>query len=455
MATDFIDLHRLMKRIRVNLCNPWFIHYPTKMLEEPFSQHNIKMTIEKKWHRKTVSLYLLLLFSSFLTACSGSHQANVPQDGLSDSKTISNDTTASNALQIPTPRVDPLFFVDGQLCAWVRQVFQDKRGDLWFGTNHYGVMRYDGDTLVYFDEDDGLGGGRITGIVEDKEGNVWFGTYRGVTKYDPSAAEKSFTNFTEEDGLVDHEVWSLIIDRQGVFWAGTMEGVSRYDPSDSLGPEGKRFTSFPIPQAAVDSPSPILSTERISCILEDKNGVIWFGTDGLGICRYDPSTAGGEAFTHLTKKEGLCDNNISSMMEDRQGNIWIGTMFGGVSRYDPSASLGSGETPFTNFTEDGVIDGVEVGAFYEDKRGNIWFAAENAGVYCYDGASFTNLYKQEGLVSNGILSILEDTEGRFWFGGWGGLFRYGVPPTDVGEHRDVLKETEKTFFPVTIDGPWQ
>jgi ligand-binding sensor domain-containing protein len=51
-------------------------------------------------------------------------------------------------------------------------------------------MRYDGDTLQYFDEKDGLEGGRITGILEDKEGNVWFGSCGGLTKYDG----KSFTN---------------------------------------------------------------------------------------------------------------------------------------------------------------------------------------------------------------------------------------------------------------------
>ena len=58
-----------------------------------------------------------------------------------------------------------------------------------------------------------------------------------------------------------------------------------------------------------------------------------------------------------------------------------------------------------------MISGVEVSGFYEDKNENIWFAAENNGVYRYDGKSFTNLYKEEGLVTNGILSIFQDKEG--------------------------------------------
>ncbi|MCB0535322.1 MAG: hypothetical protein KDD14_24155, partial [Saprospiraceae bacterium] len=69
---------------------------------------------------------------------------------------------------------------------------------------------------------------------------------------------------------------------------------------------------------------------------------------------------------------------------------------------------------------------------------NIWFAAENHGVYRYDGASFTNFNTTDGLNTNGVLCIFEDQQGRFWLGGWGGLFRFDGT----------------SFFSVTKDGPW-
>ena len=101
---------------------------------------------------------------------------------------------------------------------------------------------------------------------------------------------------------------------------------------------------------------------------------------------------------------------------------------------------------FHNFTQDGDVSGVEVCGFHEDSRGKVWFAAENNGVYRYDPTlagtgeqPFINLYEEEGLITNGILSIYEDREGRFWFGGWGGLFRYDG----------------KSFVSVTKDGPWE
>ncbi len=383
-----------------------------------------------------IRIYPLFFAFIFITSCNWQNKTNAPQDSANKNR---NYTSVKGNQTTRQTYVDPLFYIEGQLCQHVRRIFQDKNGNLWFGTNVYGLMRYNaqGDTLEYFDEKDGLGGGRITGIVEDARGNIWFGTYGGLTKYDPSASlrldGKTFTNFSEEDGLLNNEIWSLIIDSNGIFWIGTNEGLSRFD--------GKEFTTFPIPKAEVKDTTTTYSYNRITCILEDKNGTLWFGTDGFGICKYNPSASprpdgktqpdGKAGFTLVTKKDGLPDNNIGSLMQDSKGNIWIGTMFGGVSRYD-------GET-FTNFTQDGVVDGIEVGGFFEDKTGNIWFAAENYGVYRYDGKSFTNYYTNDGLNTNGILSILKDREGRFWLGGWGGLFRYDG----------------KTFFSVTKEGPWK
>jgi len=127
-------------------------------------------------------------------------------------------------------------------------------------------------------------------------------------------------------------------------------------------------------------------------------------------------------------------------MEDKKGNIWIGTMYGGVSRYDARLNdeVGQGKA-FTNFTENGVVSGIEVWSIYEDKTGNIWFPAENFGVYRYDGKTFTNFQKKDGLASHAIQCIYEDKEGRLWFGGWLGLFLFDG----------------RSFINITKDGPWQ
>ena len=308
---------------------------------------------------------------------------------------------------------DPLFFIDGQLCQHLRKIHQDKKGDLWFGTNVYGLMRYNGSSLEYFDKNNGHNYSRISGFVQDSDSNMWFSSYNGLTKYDGH----SFTDYTEREGLLTNESWCVAIDSKGIFWVGNSMGVSRFD--------GERFTTFSIPRPKVNDPNVVFSPDRIASIAEDKKGNIWFATDGFGICKYD-----GNAFTNFTTADGLCDNAINELMVDSKGNLWIGTYFGGISMYDG--------TKFTNFTKDGVIDGIEVSGLFEDSTGSIWFAAENEGVYKYDGNSFSHFDEDDGLLSNTILSIFEDREGRFWFGGWGGLFRYDGT----------------AFTPVTDQGPW-
>ncbi|MEI6489410.1 MAG: two-component regulator propeller domain-containing protein, partial [Bacteroidota bacterium] len=81
-----------------------------------------------------------------------------------------------------------------------------------------------------------------------------------------------------------------------------------------------------------------LKHDVIRCMLQDKSGNLWFGTDGGGVSKYD-----GKSFTHFTEKEGLSNNTVLSMLEDKSGNLWFGTDGGGVSKYDGKS--------FTHFTE--------------------------------------------------------------------------------------------------------
>lgn len=339
---------------------------------------------------------------------------------------------------VPIPGNWPLpLSHEDQLCHWVRHMHQDSSGTLWFGTNHHGLIRYANDTLEYLADSAGITSGRINGIVEGADGILWVATDgEGLFKYDPSmrySARHGFSQLTTKDGLPDNAIWGMAMGRDGVRWIGTMNGLCTDD--------GHTFTTIELPATtAVDSLVQLAPT-RITCILEGSDGKIWFGRDGDGLFLFDPKETGApRTFKHYTVQDGLPDNSVSGLMEDSKGRLWIGTNFSGVSLFEPSAVAEKGTKAFTNFTKDGVIQGVEAGAFYEDRNGHIWFAAEHHGVLRYDGNSFTIYGPEDGLSSGGILAIMEDREGRFWFGGLGGLWRFD-------------RRTER-FTPVGKQGPW-
>jgi ligand-binding sensor domain-containing protein len=271
--------------------------------------------------------------------------------------------------------------LNGMVREFVRTMYQDKKGNYWFGTNGNGIIRYDGKTLEKISIEGLRPFNVVREIVEDKAGHLWFGTDYGLIKYD---GEK-FTTYSEKDGLQDDEIWGLTIDKSGLIWVGSIGGVSHFD--------GKKFTPFLLPDTKVENPKPMLSDKLVFKFWEDRNGTMWFATDGNGIFKYK----NGE-FIHLTSENGLSDNNVADILEDKQGNIWIGTFYGGVSKFD-------GKT-YTNFTKDGIIVGEETYNFHEDSQGNIWFTAEGYGVYRYDGKSFKQYTTEDGLTSNVTLRAI-------------------------------------------------
>ena len=103
--------------------------------------------------------------------------------------------------------------------------------------------------------------------------------------------------------------------------------------------------------------------------------------------------------------------SIREMYEDPMGRIWIGTDRDGLLIWD-----GNGLTQLTR--ENGLISNF-VECIFEDSKGNIWIGGID-GFTKYDGKKFIH-FKGEEYQMGSINSICEDLSGNIWIGG-GGLF---------------------------------
>lgn len=322
--------------------------------------------------------------------------------------TIPQSTTWDDTL-VYGPQL-PCYYSNA-ISEYVRRVFQDSKGNLWFGTNTDGLAKFDGKNLTYINLKEGLSGSQITGILEEKNGNLWFSTNNGITRFNPSeelAGKKNMHIFTDKDGLSSLSTWCIFQDHNETIWAGTSEGLCRFN--------GKTFESFPI-QGAEKS--------WVRSIAEDKNGNLWIATADKGAFKFN-----GKTFDRLSKKDGLCSNDLTCILEDRKGNMWFGSMDAGLSKFDGKN--------FRHFSSAKEIGNNEVWNIYEDSSGAIWFTSEGSGIYRYANEKLTHFGEKEGLHIRTVQSIFEDRSNRLWIGGGSGLVLH------IGGG----------FTPITRDGPW-
>lgn len=367
----------------------------------------IKLKTEKRMKISDLWIKIIIVMSFVTTTTSCNSQTN---------------TLNENTKQPSQPK-------DSQIAEYVVAIFEDSKGNLWFGTIENGVAKYDGKLLTYFTIENGLIGNTVTSFAEDKDGAMWFGTHSGLSKYDG----KKFINFNDKNGLVDNRISELLIDKAGNIWVGTWDGVYVLN--------GTTFSNFPIPKPDVTLLQYQLTMKNwITEIIEDNQGNIWFSRDGYGVCKYD-----GKSFTHYTKKEGLASNNVQVIHQDNQGNFWFGSRIAEKDNPDRDGRTGNGGLSRFNgktFTRFDGIEGLsknDIYAINEDKNGNIWIGANRLGVYRYDGKEFTLFSETDRNdlmpFGYGIQDILADKKGNLWFGLSGGLFRLkGNSITNVSQN---------------------
>jgi len=228
---------------------------------------------------------------------------------------------------------------DGLIDDTLQGMVMGSRDQLWIGTWSGYVQKYDGQTWTTFTPEDGLSGQPIFGLGEDKDKNIYVCNYEGVHRYNGQV----FASF----GSFNNQVRAMFQDQEGNLWFGTWgSGAWQYD-----GQNWKIFTT-----------KDGLAEDRIqetSGIFQDRDGNFWFGTRSGGVSRYD-----GQNFKTFTTADGLPSNCVSCIFQDKEGYLWFATN-GGVCVFDGQV--------FQTFTQEDCLGSNCVWSIFQDRRGDIWF----------------------------------------------------------------------------------
>lgn len=265
----------------------------------------------------------------------------------------------------------------------------DRSGKVWIGTSSNGLFVYDGNHVTNWSEDEGLEFSGIHSIQFDDDNKMWLATDLGVVLYNGRHIE----TFTQENGLPSDLILSLMIDRAGTLWAGTQSGAARFN--------GTSFESFA---------AQTLDTIPIQSMLEDREGNVWFATNGKGLFKYTSSP-----FTHWNQKDGLKGNMVWAIDEGPDSTLWV-SLLQGIVQYD-----GKSFTPVVD--SDGLIPGNEVLAMYRSQSGSIWIGVRSHLIWYVDG-KFTSISEVGGRPIRSVSYITEDSHGNIWASTPDGMIRY-------------------------------
>ncbi len=240
-------------------------------------------------------------------------------------------------------------------------------------------------------------------------------------------------SFSINDGLSQNTIQCIIKDKRGFVWFGTEDGLNRFD--------GKEVTIY---NSKGNRDEGIL-VNTVTCMIEDTaNNKIYVGTNGGGISVYDVYT---EKFKHYVYSES--DNSPSSsfiydLFIDTGGNVLIASSYG-VSIFDPE-----NET-FDNFEstedQDGAFPYVIATSAFADEEGVVWAGTYGLGLIRLDIKSRTYTgytdhdVKNQRYNSNIIDEILPSPDMRYlWLATDNGFYQFDK---HTGEFKLLYLENTK------------
>lgn len=247
---------------------------------------------------------------------------------------------------------------------------------------------------------EGLGDAFVYDMLKAKNGDLWIATWSGVNVIRGAALKdrskwELHTVESTKGGLINDWVYGLAEGKDGIIWLATEGGLVRYQNGKWDNWNHAKGLGAPY--------------EKVKDAIQFKN---------------DPSKVSQH---HARQKQemGLQDidvaynpNYIVAIAVDREGIVWVGTWGGGLSRFDGSK--------WQTYTTKEGLPGNHVSMLHVDKTGKLWIGTNN-GVAQFEGSKFKTISMADGLFSNTVFSMATSPDNSVWIGSFGGVAHIKKP----------------------------
>ncbi len=291
----------------------------------------------------------------------------------------------------------------------VYSILEDDKGTIWVGTAG-GLDKYSPSTNSFqhylHDRDDttSISSGEIIELFQDSKGSIWLGSWNGgLNKIIPASDDKKirFLHYTNDKNdpasISDNRIMCVTEDNEGQLWIGTSDGGLNKLISDFVfNDDGKVNKPVFINYKHKTEDPNSLSNNDVRTIFIDDKGILWLGTFGGGLNKFDPliNENGKPVFVHFRESEGLANDVVRGIEKDDSGFLWIGTA-NGLSRFDPSTNS------FLNFD---ISDGLPTVKFedvhFKSRKRNLLYFGGVGGVTSFNPSEVrTNSYTPEIVIT--------------------------------------------------------
>ncbi|RYY16707.1 MAG: sensor histidine kinase, partial [Chitinophagaceae bacterium] len=260
--------------------------------------------------------------------------------------------------------------------------------------------------IPFYDGKKRLDSYHVQSVRVDKKNKTWlFVQEYGLSVYDHK---------TRRIQLVEQTLTTakcIVPDNLGNVWIGNEYGLFKYTIAT------KKIRAY-------NEGSGFLSHNNVYGLTVDKTGILWVSTDGGGITTYDIKND-KVSYLKQGKENGMLTSGaVNTVFEDKDQRKWIGTLRGGINILDNNKNRFR-TVATTPLKENGLISNFII-SFCEDKTGNLWIGTDGEGLSYWDRKNdrffnYTHKYNDHtSLTNNNVAGILKDQYNEIWLTTYGG-----------------------------------